>query len=180
MQDIERQLNRYLAFVANRAVYAIRRAWAAAAEDAGLDLTPEEFLVMEMLSVRDGLNQSELTLVAVRDRTTVTRLVDGLVRKGLVRREHGSEDRRVVRTYTTAKGRRVHQQAMQMVLRLRKQAYEGLSLADVEHAMNVLHQLRCNLIGDGEEGEAAGLEEDGVRRRDVPPPGSKPVPRRPA
>lgn len=180
MQDIERQLNRYLAFVANRAVYAIRRAWAAAADEAGLDLTPEEFLVMEMLSVRDGLNQSELTLVAVRDRTTVTRLVDGLVRKGLVRREHGSEDRRVVRTYTSAKGRRVHQQATQMVLRLRKQAYEGLSMADVEHAMNVLHQVRCNLIGEGEEDAPATLEEGEPRRRAGPEPSLRAVPRRPS
>lgn len=180
MQDIERQLNRYLAFVANRAVYAIRRAWAAAAEEVGLDLTPEEFLVMEMLSVRDGLNQSELTLVAVRDRTTVTRLVDGLVRKGLVRREHGSEDRRVVRTHTSAKGRRVHQQATQMVMRLRKQAYEGLSMADVEHAMNVLHQVRCNLIGDGEDEVGPAATDGPSPRRASSEAPSRGVPRRPA
>lgn len=158
MQDVEKQLNRYLAFVANRAVYAIRRAWTLTAEQERLDLTPEEFLVLEMLTVRDGLTQSELTLAAVRDRTTVTRLLDGLVRKGLVRREHGKDDRRVVRTHITAKGRRVHGQATAMVQRLRKIALGGLSPTDVEHAMGVLHQLRCNLmegVGGADEWPAA-------------------------
>jgi DNA-binding MarR family transcriptional regulator len=157
MQDVERQLNQYLAFVANRAVYAIRRAWALSAERGGVALTPEEFLVLEMLSVRNGLTQSELTLAAVRDRTTVTRLVDGLVRKGLVRREHGTQDRRVVRTLSTLKGRRLHQQALEMVARLRTIALKGLAAEQVAQAMDVLHQLRCNLMevtGESEESEA--------------------------
>jgi len=170
MKDVEQRLNQYLAFVANRAVYAIRRAWSLSAEREKLDITPEEFLVLEMLSVQNGLTQSELTLAAVRDRTTVTRLVDGLVRKGMVRREHGTEDRRVVRTLSTPKGRRLHQQALGMVGRLRSVALRGLSPEQVAQAMDVLHQLRCNLMevtGEAEEPAAERTPSESSGRRRV-------------
>lgn len=164
MQEIEQQLSQYLAFVANRAVYAIRSAWAATSLREGLDVTPEEFMVLEMLSVKDGLTQSEITVVAVRDRTTVTRLVDGLVKKGLVRRESGSGDKRIVRTCTTARGKRTHAQAVSMAKRLRQEAMAGVDPADLARAMAVLHRVRCNLLTyrDGPVPVEAGSSESGA------------------
>ncbi len=70
--------------------------------DLGLTLT--QLRVLFLLRSGDGLNARTLAERLAVTPSTVTRLIDRLVHSGLVRREIGEEDRRLVRHHLTNTG----------------------------------------------------------------------------
>lgn len=64
--------------------------------DAGLNITPEESVLLNQLWDRDNQSVSELGKWTVKGPSTLTRQIDGLVRKGYVIRSQGADDRRLV------------------------------------------------------------------------------------
>ena len=69
-----------------------------------LDVTPEQWVVLFRLYEREGLTQSELGDRTVKDKTTVTRILDRLEKKGLLYRRRDTRDRRSQRIYLTESG----------------------------------------------------------------------------
>lgn len=85
----------------------LRQLTARRIRDAGIDLTPEESVLMNQLWESDNRNISELNLWSVKEPSTMTRQIDHLVSKGYVTRSHGVEDRRTVYVKLTAQGRKL-------------------------------------------------------------------------
>lgn len=83
----------------------LRRLTAKRIRDAGIDVTPEESVLLNQLWDRDKQGVSELAQWSVKEPSTLTRQIDGLVRKGYLKRQHGTADRRSVEVSLTAKGR---------------------------------------------------------------------------
>ena len=67
-------------------------------------LSESQFGVLEALLHLGPLHQRELATKILRTHGNVTLVVDHLEKRGLVRRERGSTDRRYVRVYLTAEG----------------------------------------------------------------------------
>lgn len=65
-------------------------------KDAGLNITPEESVLMNQLWDKDNQSVSELGKWTVKGPSTLTRQLDGLVKKGYVERRQSLEDRRMV------------------------------------------------------------------------------------
>ncbi len=65
-------------------------------KDAGLNITPEESVLLNQLWDQDNQSVSDLGKWTVKGPSTLTRQIDALVRKGYVIREQGSKDRRLV------------------------------------------------------------------------------------
>lgn len=91
--------------VASRALVAVA---ARSLVDIG-DVTLPQFRALVVISVRPETTVSDLASALDVHPTTVTRLVDRLVRKRLVRRSEVAEDRRVTVLHLTAGGRRLVQ-----------------------------------------------------------------------
>jgi DNA-binding MarR family transcriptional regulator len=70
----------------------------------GIGSTSEEFTLLLALWERDGRTQLELAQWTGKDKSTVTRLVDGLVGKALVVRRDDEADRRRTRLWLTPAG----------------------------------------------------------------------------
>jgi DNA-binding MarR family transcriptional regulator len=88
-------------------------------------------------------------------RPTVTRLVDGLEREGLVRRRPDPGDRRVVRLAATPRGRRLLERGRARRIRNLSRELAALPARDVEAllgAVDVLEQLEEVARGGQEEG----------------------------
>ncbi|MFO0874411.1 MAG: MarR family transcriptional regulator [Phycisphaerales bacterium] len=187
MEAIERALGKSPGFMMNRTVQALRKAWSECIDAERVDLTPEEFFVLVMLDAVDGLSQTEMAESLMRDRTTVTRLLDGIVKKGLARRDHPREDRRVVRTWLTPKGREVYAAASQATVRLRKRFFAGIEPREMESLLRTLERVRANCgpvggaasvdAGGGKGGGNSGLPGDqtGSRAASGPAPGRRPA-----
>src|SRR3954468_23146823 len=72
----------------------------------GLELTPEQWIVLVQLWEKDGQSQSALSERTLRDRPTMSRILDTMEKSGLVERrvdEHDARSR-LVRLTRTGKG----------------------------------------------------------------------------
>jgi len=73
---------------------------------AGLKVSPAGLGVLRVLLAGDGLKSSDVAARGWSSPGTLTAVVNTLVREGYVERRRDADDRRVVRLYVTAKGRR--------------------------------------------------------------------------
>jgi DNA-binding MarR family transcriptional regulator len=139
-------LNNSLGFLLNRVAYLSRQAAQDVFRAGGHPVTAEEWVLLNRLWEQDGQRPSDLADSMIRDRTTVTRLLDGMVRKGLVRRKSDPKDRRVVCAWLTAKGRGLQHELVPLALHLIQTALAGVPLADIEATRRTLLKARENLL----------------------------------
>jgi DNA-binding MarR family transcriptional regulator len=81
----------------------------------GTGISPAGVGVLRLLAARDGLKSSEVAARGWSTPGTVTSVVDTLVRAGYVERRREPADRRVVRLYLTAAGRRKVEEAVSLI-----------------------------------------------------------------
>ena len=68
--------------------------------------SPGRFATLTLIARNPGISQTELSLASGRDKSSVTPVVEDLVRRGLVERKRGSSDRRAYRLSLTPAGRK--------------------------------------------------------------------------
>src|ERR1700754_369495 len=71
----------------------------------GINITFEMIEVMGCLWKKDGINQQEIADLTLRDKSSMTYLLDNLVKRKLVRREEDEDDRRNKLIYLTREGK---------------------------------------------------------------------------
>jgi DNA-binding MarR family transcriptional regulator len=72
------------------------------------DVTFTQFLILDEVAKREKLKMLELHRILAVDKSTTTRLVNPLVRKGLIERKISDHDSRAVNLRLTPAGREVH------------------------------------------------------------------------
>jgi DNA-binding MarR family transcriptional regulator len=82
----------------------------------GLALNPRELTIMTLLGKREELMMTELAAMIASPLSTVTRVVDSLVKKKLVQRERLERDRRIVIIRASEQGKLIHQDMQQQYL----------------------------------------------------------------
>lgn len=112
----------------------------------GRNATPAEWMLLELLAERDGQSVGEMADLTVKDRTTITRFVDGLVQKDWVHRRHDEADRRVVRVWLTAAGRRRRERLRRAAGPIIQHALREIEPSEVEHCLGVLGRVRANIV----------------------------------
>ena len=76
-------------------------------EEAGLDLTKEQMIVLKELSIKDGLCQNDLAYLTLRNKSSLTRLLTKMELKGYIIRKQSNEDKRLKHVHITLKGKEV-------------------------------------------------------------------------
>jgi MarR family transcriptional regulator, transcriptional regulator for hemolysin len=112
---------------------------------APLGISGAQYGVLWRLHERDGRVQGELVDPVLDDRPNITRLVDGLVRRGLVERRRDDEDARRRRVHLTTAGRSFMKELMPTVLRLRTELFGGLDEDDLAAFERVLDHVEAQL-----------------------------------
>lgn len=112
------------------------------ARDGDESLSLPQFQMLEPLeAASEALTVSEVAVAAGVATPTATRMLDGLEREGLVRRERRPDDRRVVHVCLTDEGRaRVRAKRSHIAAR-RREIFESLSPAERKQAARVLARL---------------------------------------
>jgi DNA-binding MarR family transcriptional regulator len=72
------------------------------------NMTADQYVLLALLFIEDGINQKELTLRAASDPSTVRAMLVLMEDKGFVVRKSHETDRRAHRILLTAKGRRIY------------------------------------------------------------------------
>lgn len=98
----------------------------------GIHLTREQWSVLAVLWKTDGCSQQLIADTTSRDKPSITRLIDNLVKEGYVTREQHESDRRTNLIYLTEKGRDVEAPVMEVVDETIGKATLGLSEMQIE------------------------------------------------
>lgn len=122
----------------------LRQLTAKRIKDAGISLSPEESVLMNQLWDKDNQTVSELNLWSIKDASTLTRQIDRLVKKELVSRSHGADDRRSVYISLTAEGKKLKK----LFLKTRVSELDGdlanMSEQDAQKLLQLLISIREN------------------------------------
>jgi DNA-binding MarR family transcriptional regulator len=69
--------------------------------------SPGRFATLTLIARNPGISQTELSQANGRDKSSLTPVVEGLVRRGLVERKRMDQDRRTYRLNVTSAGKKV-------------------------------------------------------------------------
>ena len=108
-------------------------------------INPEQWAVMVRLWEEDGRSQTELAQLTFRDKPSVTRMVDGLERRGYVVRGRNLEDGRSHRVVLTRAGRELEGVLVPRVRALVEQWTRGIPKADLAVTLRTLRALHDNV-----------------------------------
>jgi len=113
------------------------------------DMTLEQLMVLFLLEERDGQNLRVLAELADRERTTMTRMVDGLERRNLVVRVPDKSDGRNKMVFLTREGRNMVADLEEHKRQFEKQALAGVTKAQLSGASETLSRI-CRNLGANE------------------------------
>ena len=112
----------------------------------GLNVTRHRAIAV--IALLEPCTMSELADLSAIDRTTMTRIVDQLVARGLAERATPSEDRRQVVLTLTAKGRGVYQGALKAIGDVNRGALDGLPEDVLRAVARAQQAILANLAPD--------------------------------
>lgn len=117
----------------------------------GLGLTMTQLRLLFLLRNEDGIPASTLAERLGVTPSTLTRIVDRVVRQGLVRRQSDHGDRRLVRHHLTASGARTVEELERAGRARMNEVMDRLSDAQMERLVEALEELLAAL--DAQEAE---------------------------
>lgn len=94
---------------------------------------------------RDGINQQEIADTVNKDKSSVTYLINRLVKQGLVERIGDKQDRRNKLIFLTPKGKRKREQIFPWVLELYRRAAGDIEEEQIKNAVSLLKKITANL-----------------------------------
>lgn len=105
------------------------------------DITPEQWGVLAMLREEDGITQKELSCRILKDQPNITRILDKLAGKGLVRRTGATADRRAFLVHLTDRGREMHDELLPVVAAFRKDIVRDLNAEEIGTLLRLLDRV---------------------------------------
>ena len=109
------------------------------------DLTFEMLQIIVHLWENDGVNQQEIANATLKDKASLTYLIDNLTRRELVYRQEDTNDRRNKLIFLTPQGWQLKEVILPWVEDMCVAANAGIPTYDFEKAMRVLRQVINNL-----------------------------------
>lgn len=118
----------------------------------GAIITVDQWVIMYELFKHGLLSQNQIGENTYKDAPTVTRIIDLLAKKNLVKRKMSKEDRRKYFIELTKKGNETIESLLPHVVEFRKRGWEGLNKDDLQ-ALNVIVDKIFHNMSDSEEGK---------------------------
>lgn len=103
-----------------------------------LQITPEQWTVLAFLWQEDGVTQQMLCNSTFKDKPSMTRLIDNLVKQNLVYRSASKVDRRSNFIHLTELGSSIEEEATEAIKETMDAALEGIDEEGMKRLRNVL------------------------------------------
>lgn len=111
----------------------------------GYGITPEQGHVLHAIGESEGVSQSEIAERTMKDKPTITRILDILQKKRLISRKSDSGDRRAYQIYLTGAGREKIVMFSKIVAEVDEAAFRGLNSKDMKKIDEFLRAVRSNV-----------------------------------
>ena len=134
--------------------YKIKRYIASMLRQQGVPLTPEQFMLIDLLWNEGEMTQQQLANQLKKDKNSVTMLVDAIESKGLVVRRQNTLDRRSNTVVLTDNALELKEMAKQKGISILDGMLEGISEEELHSFLNTLRLLNQNMTVAEEDTEA--------------------------
>ncbi|MGE4295571.1 MAG: MarR family winged helix-turn-helix transcriptional regulator [Campylobacterales bacterium] len=118
-----------------------------------LGIAPEQFGILFFIDQNPGMTQSEIALAICKNKTTITRMMDALVKKGLITKEWNRDDRRTQSIKMTTEGKAVLQAGLPVAGKMTEDMQSLLTPEEREGIFGALAKIQefCKTrCGDGD------------------------------
>ncbi|MCP1382766.1 MarR family transcriptional regulator [Runella sp. CRIBMP] len=112
--------------------------------DSGFDLTVDQWVLIDHVARNQGISQNMLAELTTKDAPTVTRILDLLVKKGLVERRMSDEDRRKFNIFLMPEGAKTFEMVLPVVKEIRRQGWGELNEEDYAHFVRIMDSIYQN------------------------------------
>ena len=106
----------------------------------------DQWIVLGPIWENDGVSHKEISEYCLKDKTSVTKIIDTLEKKNLVVRVSDQLDHRVKRVVLSNKGKELFLQAIPIMELTRDQLRDGITEQDIESLRSVLTKIYNNLV----------------------------------
>jgi len=110
-----------------------------------IDITFEMLEVMSCLWKKDGVNQQEIADITFRDKSSMTYLLDNLLKRKLIKKAEDEVDRRNKMIYLTPHGIELKEQLQPWVAEVYELAAANLDVANLHAGLYVVNKMISNL-----------------------------------
>ena len=138
-------LSKRIAVELNLAGCKLKQYTAAMLKQQNVDLTPEQFLLIDLLWNQGPLSQQELADQLQKDKNSVTKLVDAIERKGFVVRQQNPTDRRSNTIILTDLANSLKDDAKNKGISILDKMLAGRSDEELCTFLNTLNKLCANM-----------------------------------
>lgn len=132
-------------FKIDTTIKKIRNALQKQFNEAGFELTVDQWVVIDHLYRNPGISQNALAELTTKDAPTVTRIIDLLSQKGLAERRMADDDRRKFLVYLTEAGEAKYGEVLPVVSAMRRKGWGDLSDEDYQHFIRIMDSIYQNV-----------------------------------
>ena len=111
----------------------------------GINVTPEQFLVLDILWEKQSLSQQNIADIIQKDKNSVTKIIDSLEKKNLVKRMVDKKDRRINKIELTPDGLALENSTTDVAINFMNDVVRGIDSQDLDKFVEVMRQLKNNL-----------------------------------
>ncbi|WP_440134649.1 MarR family winged helix-turn-helix transcriptional regulator [Chitinophaga sancti] len=110
-----------------------------------IDITFELLEILAYLYKKDGVNQQEIADLMLKDKSSMTYQIDGLVKRDLVRRMEDENDRRNKLIFLTEKGKGLQTVLQSWVGELYDKGVSDIDEGEIDTALAMVQKMNENL-----------------------------------
>jgi DNA-binding MarR family transcriptional regulator len=137
-------LEKEIGYIIYRTALAVRSALQRSLKARGFDVTPEQCGILRVLHEKEGLSQKEIGNLVFKDKPNITRMLDALERKGLIRRHRF--DRRQYAVFLTEPGKALMAEIQPVLQQMRQKAVDGLLSSEIKVLEVILDKIYKNIF----------------------------------
>ena len=134
-----------MGMLVNSAHRAMTKRFVQNATDSGLDISLDQWMVLGPLWQLESASQKELGEMCLKDKTTITRIIDALEQKNLVVRIEDQIDHRIKRVVLTNAGKQLFLDVLPIMEKTREEVRGNIPDKDIDTFKSVLSKILENL-----------------------------------
>ncbi|MCG8689330.1 MAG: MarR family transcriptional regulator [Desulfobacterales bacterium] len=144
MENYTRVIDSSIGYLVGRTSRAIIKRLTKKFQDAGFDVSYEQWSILIHLYRKDGRTQQDLARIAVKDKAAITRLLNVLEKKNIVLRVPDRNDKRSKLIYLTNKAKEFKAELIELVEEMLREAEQGISFEEMEQCRCTLNKIFTN------------------------------------
>lgn len=110
-----------------------------------INLTPEQYLVMDILWDAEVMSQQAIADIIQKDKNSVTKFIDSLEKKGLVYRQVNKTDRRVNNIVVSEEGKKLKTKTTEVAIKMMRNVLNNIKEEDLLVFDKVMNQIKENI-----------------------------------